>query len=382
MQTQTPSFYFKKLNPFAYAALDTATERCMERSNPELELAHWLLVLAEKEDSDLVKIVRFFGGETSKLAPDLNRFLDTLPRGASRLSNFSRLLVDSMEQAWVCCSLVFGSSKIRSGHVLLAAARNSTLRAYLGGLSKEFQKVNAQQLEERFNAICAGSAEDDKSAAKDDSASSANGEGAPLKPGESALERFSIDLTAKAREGKIDPVVCRDDEIRQVIDILMRRRQNNPLLAGEAGVGKTAVVEGFALKLAAGDVPDALKEVTLRTLDIGLLQAGASMKGEFEDRLRKVIQEVQASAKPIILFIDEAHTLIGAGGAEGVGDAANLLKPALARGELRTIAATTWGEYKKYIEKDPALTRRFQVVKVEEPDEISADHAARCGRGA
>ncbi|MDB6079057.1 MAG: clpV, partial [Akkermansiaceae bacterium] len=368
MQTQTPSFYFKKLNPFAYTALDAATQRCMERGNPEMELAHWLLVLAENEDSDLVKIVRHFGGETARLAPDLNRFLDSLPRGASRLSAFSRLMIDAMEQAWVCCSLVFGSTKIRSGHVVLAASRNSSLRAYLGGLSKEFQKINAQQLEEAFDAICAGSAEDDKSPVQDD----AGGEAAPLKPGDSALERFSIDLTAKAREGKIDPVVCRDDEIRQVVDILMRRRQNNPLLAGEAGVGKTAVVEGFALKLASGDVPDALKEVTLRTLDIGLLQAGASMKGEFEDRLRKVIQEVQASAKPIILFIDEAHTLIGAGGAEGVGDAANLLKPALARGELRTIAATTWGEYKKYIEKDPALTRRFQVVKVEEPDEISA----------
>jgi type VI secretion system protein VasG len=368
MQTQTPSFYFKKLNPFAYGAMDTATERCIERSNPELELAHWLLVLVEKEDSDLVKIIRHFGGETSRTTLDINRFLDSLPRGASRMSAFSRLLVDALEQAWVCCSLVFGRSSIRSGHVILAAARNSTLRAYLGGVSKEFQKINAQQLEEAFNAICAGSAEDDKSPASSEDAGSA----APSKPGESALERFSVDLTAKAREGKIDPVVCRDDEIRQVVDILMRRRQNNPLLAGEAGVGKTAVVEGFALKLAAGEVPDALRDVTLRTLDIGLLQAGASMKGEFEDRLRKVIQEVQSSPKPIILFIDEAHTLIGAGGAEGVGDAANLLKPALARGELRTIAATTWGEYKKYIEKDPALTRRFQVVKVEEPDEISA----------
>ncbi len=366
MQTQTPSFYFKKLNPFAYQAMDAATERCMERSNPELELAHWLLVLAEKDDSDLVKIVRHFGGETSRIVTDINRFLDSLPRGASRLSSFSRLLVDAMEQAWVCCSLVFGKSKIRSGHVVLAAARSAAMRAYLGGLSKEFQKVNAQQLEEAFDAICKGSAEDDQAGASGDQDAA---DEAPLKPGESALERFSVDLTERARKGELDPVLCRDDEVRQILDILMRRRQNNPLLVGEAGVGKTAVVEGFALKLAAGDVPDPLKNVVLRSLDLGLLQAGASMKGEFEDRLRKVIDEVQKSPKPVILFIDEAHTLMGAGGAEGTGDAANLLKPALARGTLRTVAATTWAEYKKHIEKDPALTRRFQPVKVEEPTE-------------
>ncbi len=187
-----------------------------------------------------------------------------------------------------------------------------------------------------------------------------------------ALGRFSVDLTEKARKGEIDPILGRDEEIRQIVDILMRRRQNNPILTGEAGVGKTAVVEGFAQRIAAGDVPPALKEVSLRTLDLGLLQAGASMKGEFENRLRQVIDEVQASPKPIILFIDEAHTLIGAGGAAGQGDAANLLKPALARGTLRTIAATTWAEYKKYFEKDPALTRRFQVIKVDEPSEEKA----------
>ncbi len=366
MQSQTPSFYFKKLNPFAYAAMDKATERCMERGNPELELAHWMLVLAENEESDLVKIIRHFGGETSRVTTEINRFLDGLPRGASRLSSFSRLLVDALEQAWVCCSLVFGGTKIRTGHVLLASVRNSALRAYLGGISKEFQKINAQQLEEAFDAICKGSAEDDKATASGEEDADSP---APLKPGESALERFSVDLTDRARKGELDPVLCRDDEVRQLIDILMRRRQNNPLLVGEAGVGKTAVVEGFALKLASGDVPDSLKNVILRSLDIGLLQAGASMKGEFEDRLRKVIDEVQKSPKPVILFIDEAHTLMGAGGAEGTGDAANLLKPALARGTLRTVAATTWAEYKKHIEKDPALTRRFQPVKVEEPTE-------------
>ena len=366
MQSQTPSFYFKKLNPFAYAAMDKATERCMERGNPELELAHWMLVLAENEESDVVKIIRHFGGESSRVTTDINRFLDGMPRGASRLSSFSRLLVDGLEQAWVCCSLVFGGTKIRTGHVLLASVRNSALRAYLGGISKEFQKINAQQLEEAFDAICKGSAEDDKADASGEEEADSP---APLKPGESALDRFSVDLTDRARKGELDPVLCRDDEVRQLIDILMRRRQNNPLLVGEAGVGKTAVVEGFALKLATGDVPDSLKNVILRSLDIGLLQAGASMKGEFEDRLRKVIDEVQKSPKPVILFIDEAHTLMGAGGAEGTGDAANLLKPALARGTLRTVAATTWAEYKKHIEKDPALTRRFQPVKVEEPTE-------------
>ena len=292
-----------------------------------------------------------------------------MPRGASRLSTFSGLLVDGLEQAWVCASLVFGETKIRTGHLLLAACRNSTLRAYLGGVSSEFQKINAQQLEEAFAEIVAGSAEDHDPSASEDAAQAAASSGPSS---ESALARFAEDLTAKARDGKMDPVVCRDDEVRQIIDVLLRRRQNNPILTGEAGVGKTAVVEGFAQKIADGDVPDALKEVSLHSLDIGLLQAGASMKGEFEDRLRQVIDEVQSSPKPIILFIDEAHTLIGAGGSEGTGDAANLLKPALARGELRTVAATTWSEYKKHIEKDPALTRRFQVVKVEEPSEEDA----------
>ena len=368
MKTQTPSFYFKKLNPFAYEVMDKATNRCIERSNPELELAHWLLVLAEEDKSDVALIIRHFGGETTKVISESNAFLDGLPRGASRLSTFSSLLVDGLEQAWICASLVFGETKIRTGHLLLAACRNSTLRAYLGGVSREFQKINAQQLEEAFAEIVAGSAEDiSLSESEQSTTPSASGPSS-----ESALGRFAEDLTAKARDGKMDPVVCRDDEVRQIIDVLLRRRQNNPILTGEAGVGKTAVVEGFAQKIASGDVPDALKEVSLFSLDIGLLQAGASMKGEFEERLRTVIEEVQSSPKPIILFIDEAHTLIGAGGSEGTGDAANLLKPALARGELRTVAATTWSEYKKHIEKDPALTRRFQVVKVEEPSEEDA----------
>lgn len=374
MQTKSPSFYFKKLDSYAYKSVEQATNRCVERSNPELELAHWLLILAEDENSDLTKIVRHFGGETTIIKTQCNEFLDSLPRGASRLSTFSSLLVDVLEQSWVVTSLVYGDSKIRSGYALLAAVRNSVTRAYLGGVSKEFQKIRPQELEEKFEEITQGSAESESALSE---GSDEVTTGASHASGDSALAKYSQDLTEKARLGGIDPVVCRDDEIRQIVDILLRRRQNNPLLTGEAGVGKTAVVEGFALKLASGDVPDALKDVTLRSLDLGLLQAGASMKGEFEERLRKVIQEVQDSPKPIILFIDEAHTLIGAGGDAGVGDAANLLKPALARGELRTIAATTWAEYKKHIEKDPALTRRFQVVKVEEPNEEDASTMLR-----
>jgi len=365
MKAQTPSFYFKKLNPVAYEAMDRATDLCIKRTNPELEVAHWLFTLNDKVDNDLHKIASFFGMETARIQADLVRALDSLPRGASRVSSLSKLLIDALELGWVTCSLGFGDNVLRTGHVLMALAKNTTLKTYLGGLSVEFRKINVDTLEQQFQAITEGSAE---CSARPSSTESEVVQ-AYNDSGKSALDRFAVDLTERARKGEIDPVLCRDDEVRQIVDILMRRRQNNPLLVGEAGVGKTAVVEGFALKLASGDVPDALKGVSLRCLDIGLLQAGASMKGEFEERLRNVIDEVQKSPKPIILFIDEAHTLIGAGGAEGVGDAANLLKPALARGTLRTIAATTWAEYKKHIEKDAALTRRFQPVKVEEPTE-------------
>lgn len=365
MKPQTPSFYFKKLNPVAYGAMDRATDLCVKRTNPELEVAHWLFALNDKEDNDYHRIAVHFDMEKARIQADLVRALDSLPRGASRVSSLSKLLIDALELGWVTCSLGFGESVLRTGHVIMALAKNNTLKTYLGGLSAEFRKINIDTLEQQFQAITDGSAESTPSKTSADS----DVEQAYNDTGKSALERFSVDLTERARKGEIDPVLCRDDEVRQIVDILMRRRQNNPLLVGEAGVGKTAVVEGFALKIAAGDVPDALKGVVLRCLDIGLLQAGASMKGEFEERLRNVIDEVQKSPKPIILFIDEAHTLIGAGGAEGVGDAANLLKPALARGTLRTVAATTWAEYKKHIEKDPALTRRFQPVKVEEPTE-------------
>ena len=257
---------------------------------------------------------------------------------------------------------------VRSAYILLAVRQTPVLDALLAKVSGEFEKVDPEAIGPRLQEVLAGSIEGARAEPEAPPA------GTPRRGpgGDSALAKYATDLTARARDGKIDPVVGRDPEIRQIIDVLMRRRQNNPILTGEAGVGKTAVVEGFALRLAQGDVPPMLKDVSLRMLDVGLMQAGASVKGEFEKRLRAVIEEVQASETPIILFIDEAHTLIGAGGAAGTGDAANLLKPALARGELRTIAATTWSEYKQYIEKDPALTRRFQVVKVEEPDEAAA----------
>src|SRR5436305_4010360 len=274
---------------------------------------------------------------------------------------------------------MFGDRPVRTGYVMLGMLKTGFLRNALYAISRQFERVKPDDLADNLAKIVAGSPEDGQGASDGSSV------GGPGQPGEAsgaiapaamgkqeALKKFTTDLTEQARSGKMDPIVGRDDEIRQVIDILMRRRQNNPILVGEAGVGKTAVVEGFAQRIARGDVPPALKDVELRVLDVGLLQAGASMKGEFEQRLRSVIEEVQASPKPIILFVDETHTLVGAGGAAGTGDAANLLKPALARGQLRTIGATTWAEYKKYIEKDPALTRRFQVIQVAEPSEEKA----------
>jgi type VI secretion system protein VasG len=369
------SILFGKLNPIAYKAVESATIFCKLRGNPYVELVHWLHQMFQLSDSDQHRIVRSFEMNPSRIATDLIAALDKLPRGATSISDFSPHLEEAVERGWVFGSLLFGGTHVRTGHIVVGLLKTPHLRNVFLSLSREFTKIKLERLTDDFSRILAGSPEESLGAA--DQAGSGG-----LIPGETseaiapaamgkqeALARFSADLTEKARKGEIDPILGRDEEIRQIIDILMRRRQNNPILTGEAGVGKTAVVEGFALRVAAGDVPPALREVVVRTLDLGLLQAGASMKGEFENRVRQVIEEVQASPKPIILFIDEAHTLIGAGGAAGQGDAANLLKPALARGTLRTIAATTWAEYKKYIEKDPALTRRFQVVKVEEPDE-------------
>jgi type VI secretion system protein VasG len=339
---------------------------------------HWLHQLLQSQDTDVHRIVKHFQLDASRVAADLIAALDKLPRGATAISDFSPDIANAVERGWVYGSLMFGEFQVRTGHLIVGFLSSELKHKFLA-ISREFTKFKLEELTDHFAKITSGSPEEGLRASDGSGMSAgaspgeASGAMAPAAMGkQEALAKFSVDLTEKARKGELDPIVGRDDEIRQVVDILMRRRQNNPILTGEAGVGKTAVVEGFALRIVAGDVPPALKDVTLRTLDIGLLQAGASMKGEFEQRLRQVIEEVQQSPKPIILFIDEAHTLIGAGGAAGTGDAANLLKPALARGTLRTVAATTWDEYKKHFEKDPALTRRFQVVKVEEPSEIKA----------
>jgi len=366
---------FGKLNPIAYKSIEGATVFCKLRGNPYVELVHWLHQMLQVQDSDLHRLIRHFELDPARLAADTTAALDRLPRGATSISDFSPHVEEAVERGWVFATLMLGENQVRTGHLLLGAVKTQTLRNALYAISRQFERVKADALGDDFSRILAGSPEAALAAA-DGSHVGAPGEAsAAIAPGagkQKALRQFSIDLTERARLGDIDPIVGRDAEIRQVVDVLMRRRQNNPILTGEAGVGKTAVVEGLALRIVQGDVPPMLKNVSLRVLDVGLLQAGASMKGEFENRLRQVIEEVQSSPMPIILFIDEAHTLIGAGGAAGTGDAANLLKPALARGTLRTIAATTWAEYKKHIEKDPALTRRFQVVQVEEPSEEKA----------
>ena len=369
---------FGKLNTLAYKAVESATIFCKMRGNPYVELVHWIHQILQMPDSDFHRILKQFSIDASRLASDVIAALDRLPRGATSISDFSPHLEESVERGFVYGSLLFNDQKVRTGHIVVGILKTQGLRSVFESLSKEFGKIKLDPLSDDFAKIVGGSPEDalaaaDRSGAAGAAPGESSGAVAPAQMGkQEALARFSVDLTEKARKGEIDPILGRDEEIRQIVDILMRRRQNNPILTGEAGVGKTAVVEGFAIRIAEGDVPPALKDVSLRTLDLGLLQAGASMKGEFENRLRQVIEEVQSSPKPIILFIDEAHTLIGAGGAAGQGDAANLLKPALARGTLRTIAATTWAEYKKYFEKDPALTRRFQVIKVEEPSEDKA----------
>ena len=368
---------FGKLNSLAYKSIESATTFCKMRGNPYVELVHWIYQIIQLPDSDIHKILRHFEVDPSKVASDMTAALDRLPRGATSISDLSPHVEESVERGWVYATLLCGDFQVRSGHLILGMLKTKSLAYVLNEISPEFSKIDQAALSDGFAKIVAGSPED--------SMQSTDGVGGGAVPGEAsgaispaqmgkqeALAQFTNDLTEQARNGEIDPIVGRDAEIRQVVDILMRRRQNNPILTGEAGVGKTAVVEGFALRIASGDVPESMQNVRLLSLDIGLLQAGASMKGEFENRLRQVIEEVQSSEKPIILFIDEAHTLIGAGGAAGTGDAANLLKPALARGTLKTIAATTWAEYKKHIEKDPALTRRFQVVQVLEPSEEKA----------
>ncbi len=356
-----------KLNETTRNALEAAAGLCVTRTHYDVEIEHYLLKLLDATSSDAARIYERFGVDTSRLSADLTRSVDRLRSGNARTPALSPSLVRMFTEAWTLGSLELGATGIRSGLTILALVSQPELARMIGDVSREFAKIQASALQAEFAAIVATSTEAEEAPAAAD--------GAAAKPGIRAggktpnLDQFTIDLTARARAGKIDAVLGRDSEIRQIVDILMRRRQNNPILTGEAGVGKTAVVEGFAIRVANGDVPPPLRNVEIRSLDLALLQAGAGVKGEFENRLKGLIQEVSSSPTPIILFIDEAHTMIGAGGQAGQNDAANLLKPALARGELRTIAATTWSEYKRYFEKDAALARRFQVVKVEEPVE-------------
>ena len=361
-----------RLNDPCRRALEAAAGLTLSRTHYNVEIEHWLVTLADRADSDIAIILRHYEIDQGRFAIDLNRALERMKTGNGRAPSLAPDIVELVKQAWLLASLEQGAARIRSGHLLWALLADETLARRSREASSQLLKIDADTLKRDFAAITANSAESADGQAAASGEPGAAGDGAPIARGSGALDQYTTDLTAQARAGKIDPILGRDAEIRQIIDILTRRRQNNPILTGEAGVGKTAVVEGFAVRLASGDVPPGLQGVSLKTLDLGLLQAGAGVKGEFENRLRGVIDEVKASPKPIILFIDEAHQLIGAGGSAGQGDAANLLKPALARGELRTIAATTWAEYKRYFEKDAALTRRFQVVKIEEPPEPMA----------
>jgi type VI secretion system protein VasG len=366
----------KKLNKTCIDSLQGAAGLCLSRSNHSVEVEHWLLKLAETPNTDLTKIFRHFEVDTARLQRDITKAIDGFRTGNARTPTLAPSIDQLIRESWVLASVQFQSGRIRSGVLLLALLTDDRLSRVAREISKEFAKIQTDPLFPNLMRLVAGSAEDEgpgASAAVDQpSGEAATGGGSAVGTQTPSLDQYTVNLTERAKKGQIDPVLGRDSEVRQMVDILIRRRQNNPILTGEAGVGKTAVVEGFARRVAEGDVPEVLKNVMVRTLDMGLLQAGAGVKGEFENRLKQVIAEVKASPIPIILFIDEAHTMIGAGGQAGQGDAANLLKPALARGDLRTIAATTWAEYKKYFEKDAALARRFQVIKVEEPDEKRA----------
>jgi type VI secretion system protein VasG len=360
-----------KLNRVGYEAFLQALRLAKTSGNRNLELVHWLAQLIGSERNDLARTLDAFKIDRAKVAADVGRALEGLRKNETEMPGVSNTIVDLMDRGWHYATLFFGEAQIRTGHVLVAGYKSLELRRAFTSISSELGKINVDTLAAEHRRMWAGSDEENLRPMDGSGLAAAGTDGAAAAAGpkgQTALDRFSQDLTAKAKSGEMDPILGRDDEIRQLIDVLMRRRQNNPILTGEAGVGKTAVVEGFAQRIAADQVPPALKGVRLCVLDVGLMQAGASMKGEFEQRLRAVIDEVQSSPTPIILFIDEAHTLIGAGGSAGTGDAANLLKPALARGTLRTIAATTWSEYRQYIEKDPALTRRFQPINVDEPD--------------
>lgn len=357
-----------KLNPTCLKGFSEAAQSAKRRGNPYVELVHFITALADTEGSDLALLMEAAGIDRHTFDGHVLKATDALPNGAGSVEEFSDHIFRAIQEAWNYATFEFGEDTVRSAYLILAALKVPVLEGLLFKISLEFDKFDVDAMASDLDNLLANSIE--RSGEPADQATVPGTKKAP--GGKSALASYATNLTERARDGKMDPVVGRDPEIRQIVDILMRRKQNNPILTGEAGVGKTAVVEGFAQRLAKGDVPPQLRNVDLQMLDIGLMQAGASVKGEFEKRLKSVIEEVQSSDRPIILFIDEAHTLIGAGGSAGTGDAANLLKPALARGELRTIAATTWAEYKQHIEPDPALTRRFQVVKIEEPDEEKA----------
>ena len=359
----------ERMNPTLKDALDSAAGLCLSKGHYNIEIEHWLQKILEKSDTDAEKVMSHFGVNVDKVLSELNSALNKLKSGNTRTPSLSQTLQDATKYAWMIASVDMSHNSISSGHLLAALLNDDALRRQLTESCPSLNQIPANDIratvQSTFGTTTESRHESRSTTVEGDAA-------APGAKGGSALSKFTINLTERAKNKEIDPVLGRDSEIRQCIDILTRRRQNNPIFTGEAGVGKTAVVEGLALRIANDDVPTPLKGVSILSLDLGLLQAGASVKGEFENRLKSVIEEVKASPAPIVMFIDEAHTLIGAGGKEGQGDAANLLKPALARGELRTIAATTWAEYKKYFERDPALTRRFQVVKVEEPSESVA----------
>ena len=368
MSVTSPKLLIEKLNNHCRQAMLGASEMCLLRTYYKVEIEHWFLKLLEEQETDLQRIMQHFQINATTVHQQLMRAIEHFRKGSTRDTPlFAPELISLIEKAWVLASLKFGTGQIRSGHVLAALLNEEELGASILEQVTEFRKINSSLLQKDFAEITKNTAEDvhEVSSTPGDTLQADTSQ-------QSALKQFTFDLTEQARNKELDPVIGRDFEIRQVVDILSRHRQNNPILTGEAGVGKTAVVEGLAMEVADGNVPPSLQDIRIRLLDVGALQAGTGVRGEFEKRLKAVISEVKASPHPIVLFIDEAHTLIGAGGSAGQGDAANLLKPALARGELRTIAATTWAEYKEHFEKDAALRRRFQVVRVNEPDTESA----------
>jgi type VI secretion system protein VasG len=363
-----------KLDVECRRALEQAAELCVHQTHYNVEIEHLLLKLIEQPAPDFDLILRHFDVKADSLTAQLTSAMDRFKRGNGRTPALSPHFVALIREAWLISSMHLGEQFVRSGSMLLALLEVDNLRSMLIESAPALLQIPRESLRSALAGLIADSAEGAAApgASRPRAASGASPARAGARVATPSLDQYTVDLTAQARAGRIDPIRGRDPEIRQIVDILLRRRQNNPILTGDAGVGKTAIVEGFALCIAGGSVPPPLREVAVRTLDLGLLQAGAGIKGEFENRLKSVIAEVKASPQPVILFIDEAHQLIGAGGSEGQSDAANLLKPALARGELRTIAATTWTEYKKYVEKDPALARRFQVIRVDEPSEEAA----------